>query len=192
MSNPNQNIDLKIDELVYSHADDLYNWAFYKTKNKETAQDLVQDTFVAAFENMNTFKNKSTPKTWLFGILKNKVAEHFRSLAKQKLSSVNEDNFSFFFENNGKWKPNQIPQSWEEDQHLLDNEDFIKILEFCKDKLPSLLMSILELKYITQKKGKEICQDLSISETNYWQVMHRAKLSLRSCINDNWFNSING
>jgi RNA polymerase sigma-70 factor (ECF subfamily) len=37
------------------------------------------------------------------------------------------------------------------------------------------------------KKTEEICQELGISTTNYWQMMHRAKLQLRECIDENWF-----
>ena len=189
MKTSEQHNTFSIDELVSNYSDELYSWAYHKTKQKEAAQDLVQETFIVAYEKLDQFKNKSSIKTWLFGILKNKIADYFRTLVKQNITRISEDNYSYFFDSGGKWKTNQQPQNWEEESHLLDNPEFITILEFCKEKLPALWFSIIELKYITQKKGKEICQELSISETNYWQIMHRAKLSLRSCIDDNWFKS---
>lgn len=68
---------------VEAYSDKLYSWALYKTKNKETAEDLVQDTFVIAFQSFNKFEGKSDPKTWLYGILNHKITDHFRKVLPQ-------------------------------------------------------------------------------------------------------------
>ncbi|MDZ7646527.1 MAG: RNA polymerase sigma factor [Cytophagales bacterium] len=59
-------------QWVNQYGDALYSWAFHKTIDEAIAQDLVQETFIAAYQKLDTFKNASSPKTWLFGILKNK------------------------------------------------------------------------------------------------------------------------
>ena len=65
---------------VEAYSDKLYSWCLHKTSSKEIAEDLVQDTFMAAFQAINKFEGKSDPKTWLFSILNNKIADHFRRL----------------------------------------------------------------------------------------------------------------
>ncbi|PIY34119.1 MAG: hypothetical protein COZ08_03655, partial [Bacteroidetes bacterium CG_4_10_14_3_um_filter_42_6] len=65
--------------LVEQYAGDLYKRAFYKVSDSEMAKDLVQDTFMAAAEKISTFKGESTPKTWLFSILNNKIIDYYRA-----------------------------------------------------------------------------------------------------------------
>ena len=56
----------------------MYSRAFLKVSNAEMAADLVQDTFLAATEKMESFKKDSSPKTWLFSILNNKIINYYR------------------------------------------------------------------------------------------------------------------
>lgn len=171
---------------VNLYSDSLYSWAFYKTSDKETAEDLVQETFLAAYQNFEKFGNKSEAKTWLFSILKNKIADHFRkSFRNSENATVS---FNNFFDRNGDWIIEQRPQNWEpEEGHLLDNFDFQETLRNCLDKLPEQWNSSVTLKFMEEKESNEICQELSISTTNFWQIIHRAKLQLRKCLELNWF-----
>ena len=98
-----------------------------------------------------------------------------------------DDLFAEVFDENGSWQPNHVPKDWhQEDEHLLDNEDFKKVLKDCLDALPENWNTCVKLKYIVNKSGEEICQELGIAPTNYWQIIHRAKLQLRQCIDRNW------
>ncbi|MFA7327306.1 MAG: RNA polymerase sigma factor [Candidatus Kapaibacterium sp.] len=74
------NASFSIKSWVELYSDQLYTWAFYKTSDKETAEDLVQETFLAAINSFEKFEGKSEPKTWLLSILKNKIADHFRKV----------------------------------------------------------------------------------------------------------------
>ena len=95
-----------------------------------------------------------------------------------------------YFDKNEQWKNNEQPQSWDHmENHLLDNKEFNSILQSCMADLPEHWRSAVHLKYIDQQKGELICQELGISPTNFWQVLHRAKLKLRRCLETNWFNS---
>lgn len=80
----NKTIDLN--ELVEQYTDDLYSWAFHKVSDTEIAKDLVQDTFLTAAEKIGTFKGNSSPKTWLFAILKNKIIDHYRKKVNQSVN----------------------------------------------------------------------------------------------------------
>ena len=181
------NANATIKRRVELYSGQLYTWAYYKTSDRETAEDLVQETFLAALNSFQKFEGKSEPKTWLLSILKNKIADHFRKAYRSNVN--NTVSFSEFFDGNEDWITNQRPKQWKEDaeQHLLDNHDFKKTLTQCLEKLPANWKASIVLKFMEEKDSNEICQELEISPTNYWQILHRAKLQLRKCLELNWF-----
>lgn len=188
------NSSITIKSWVTSYSDKMYSWALYKTNSKETAEDLVQETFIAAFQSFEKFEEKSEPKTWLFGILNHKIADHFRKVYRQPVVNENDRNpepgnnfFDTFFDADGSWIKEQRPQPWPDDSHLLDDSEFVKILQACMKKLPSNWFAAINLKYLEEKKGEQICQELEITPTNFWQILHRAKLQLRKCLEVHWF-----
>lgn len=172
---------------VQLYSDSLYSWALHKTSNKETAEDLVQETFLVALESFHKFKDESNPKTWLFAILNNKINDHYRT--SYRISVVNDDAiFDQLFDEAGPWKREQIPLQWpENNENLMDDTEFQHQLQNCLKQLPSHWFSAIQLKFIEEKKGNEICQELGITDTNFWQILHRAKLQLRKCLEINWF-----
>lgn len=176
-----------IKELVVEFTDDLYKWAYYKTSSTETAEDLVQDTFLAAAEKIDSFKGDSSHKTWLFSILNFKIIDYYRKRVKEP-ANIGTDYLSNYFTDDGDWKEGKKPKEWhEEENHLLDDAEFQKILQICLDALPVQWSICVKLKYLSEKKGSEICQEVGIATTNYWQIIHRAKLQLRNCIEHKWF-----
>lgn len=191
-------VDGNISEWVSLYADDLYRWALHKTSDKETAEDIVQETFLAAFKSIDKFKGKSQPKTWLFSIMKNKIMDYHRkkyretTINQSKLSNGSDgaDILENFFDQNGTWKPENNPANWHDmEDHLLDDDDFNEVLGNCMKKLPSNWFSAMSMKYLEEKEGKIICQELGITPSNFWQILHRAKVQLKACLEMNWFNS---
>ncbi len=177
----------EIEKWVSLFSDELFTWAFYKISDKELAEDLVQETFLAAYQKINSFENKSEPKTWLFSILKNKIADHFRRSYRNGSNTT--ISFEHFFDENENWIPDQKPQKWEmeDEKHLLDNFEFNQTLKNCLQKLPEKWNASIVYKFIEEKNAEQICQELDISPTNYWQILHRSKLQLRKCLEMNWF-----
>ena len=172
---------------VQLYSDSLYSWALHKTSNKETAEDLVQETFLIAIKSFDKFKGDSNPKTWLFSILNNKINDHYRK--SYRMPVVNNDTIlDIFFESSERWRKDQMPQKWTDDtDNLLDNVEFQQELDNCLKKLPPSCFSAIQLKFIEEKKGNVICQELGITDTNFWQILHRAKLQMRKCLELNWF-----
>ena len=176
-------------------SDKMYSWAYHKTGNKEVAEDLVQEAFFAAVKGFSGFEAKSNPKTWLFAILNNKIVDHYRKEAKNPVvneashQSSGDDNFlESLFDTNGSWQKGQAPSDWGDiSGHLLDDKDFLGILKLCMGRLPSNWNAAVRLKYLEEKKAEIICQELGIAQTNYWQILHRAKLQLRKCLETGWF-----
>ena len=172
------------------YSDQLYTWALHKLNHHETAEDLVQDCFLAAFQSINKFEGRSEVKTWLFSILNNKIADYFRKVYKQPYKEPFESERSndSFFDENGEWRKEQQPVSWGDDeQDLLDHPEFRAVLSGCLGKLPERWRIALQSKYLETKKGDLICQELDIAPTHFWQMIHRAKLQLRKCLELNWF-----
>jgi len=179
---------IDLTNLVEMHTSDLYAWAYHKVSDAELAKDLVQDTFLAAVEKLETFKGDSSAKTWLFAILNNKIIDVYRKKVNQPIL-VDEQNLAKFFDESGSWIKSQSPSNWHNDDiNLLDDDDFQKVLKKCLDALPEKWNLSVKLKYLTGKKGEEICQELNIAPTNFWQIIHRAKLQLRNCVENNWLN----
>jgi RNA polymerase sigma-70 factor (TIGR02943 family) len=181
----------EISEWVNSYGDTLFSWALYKTSNQEIAEDLVQETFLAAIQSYAGFKRNSSPKTWLFTILNNKITDYYRSQIKSYKLFLSEKEKSFFsltessFDNNDLWAEN-LNLFKGENENLLDNTEFLKILDLCLDHLPDNWKAAILAKYHLEKESQEICKELNISPSNYWQIIHRAKLSLRKCIEKEW------
>ena len=161
----------------------------FKTSSNAIAEDLVQDSFLAAAENIRGFKGESSAKTWLFSILNHKIIDFYRKKTNKNISLDNET-LSTFFDENGTWQKEKRPNLWDNDEkHLLDDADFLVILKKCMDALPEKWSTSVKLKYLSGKKGKLICKELGITPTNFWQTIHRAKLKLRDCIENNWLNN---
>ncbi len=176
-----------ITQWVNEYNQEMFTWASHKVSDSEVAKDLVQDTFLAASEKISSFKGESSPKTWLFSILKYKIIDHYRAKVKQPISYDNQLLTSFFTKD-GEWRSDKKPNNWDDDENqLLDNDDFNAVLKKCLDLLPDKWSSTVKLKYLMSKKGEEICQELGITPTNFWQIMHRAKLQLRDCLENRWF-----
>lgn len=173
-------------DWVKMYSEPLFLRAMFLTSNREASEDIVQETFLAATKGFIHFSGKSGPKTWLMSILHHKVADYFRHQFRMPVSTADE-----FFTLTGDWKTGMAPVTdWPEgDEHLLDNSEFQKILHQCLDDLPDIWRSAFLFKHLENKKGQAICQELGISKTNYWQILHRTKLQLRYCIEVHWFKS---
>lgn len=180
---------IDLTQWVEAYTADLYSWALKKVSNSELAKDLVQDTFLAAAEKRDSFKGESSPKTWLFSILNHKIIDYYRRKVNQPLAFENQS-FSNFFDEDGDWKESRKPKDWQDEgeKHVLDNDEFQEVLRKCMEALPEKWNTAVKLKYITEKNGEEICQELDITPSNFWQIVHRAKLQLRDCVDKNWYN----
>jgi len=181
------NINDTIKSWVQTYTDSLYSFALYKTSSKEIAEDLVQETFLAALQSFNNYEGRSNPKTWLIAILRNKINDYHRINFKNP-TLMDSSIYDAFFNENGVWNKGQFPSKWQDStEHLLDNPDFIKVFQDCMQDLPPNWISAIQLRYLHEKKGEIICQELNISPTNYWKIIQRAKLLLRKCIELGWF-----
>ncbi len=171
---------------VKIYTKDLFSYTITKVPQKEVAEDLVQDTFLSAYQSYENYKGKSNVKTWLFSILKHKIADYYRSKYKKNFE-VDYDFIDTFFDDNHRWKPEYRPANWGDEKELLNDPEFAKALHNCFEKLPQKWSSAMQLKFLEEHNSNVICSELEITTSNFWQIIHRAKLHLRNCLELKWF-----
>lgn len=177
---------------VSKFADYLYSYAITRINDKDQARDLVQETFLAALERMEKFEGRSSEKTWLTSILKNKVIDVYRKMSsgfiKNGITLVSEQGQQDFFDqNDGHWNNEHRPAALGiEQSDALENKEFQKILQACMQKLPALWLSVFTMKHMDDQSTSKICTELKITSSNFWVIIHRAKVNLRSCLQKNW------
>jgi RNA polymerase sigma-70 factor (ECF subfamily) len=174
---------------VKYYADYLYSYARTRIDDNELARDLVQETFLAALEGWERFDRRSSEKTWLTAILKNKVYDVYRKKSnnqqKQTIEIKGSDT-SEFFEESGHWKDGRYPESFGIEDVALENKEFDGVLQSCMKKLPILWKSVFTMKHIDEESSETICNELELTSSNFWVISHRAKVSLRDCLQRNW------
>lgn len=175
---------------VQKYADSLYRFALLRLRDEEVAKDMVQDTFLAALQQLSRFEGKSSEKTWLTAILKNKIVDYYRKQAStgiKQVVSAEAGQEDFFEADNGHWNSRHSPKSFglDDDNPLLLKE-LGSILNNCLKKLPALWFSVFSMKHLDDLGSVRICDELQITDANFWVIMHRTKLNLRACLQKNW------
>lgn len=173
--------DRDLTTWVDTYTQDMLRYAKARVKDHSVAEDLVQIAFVAAWEGRARFADESSARTWLFSILKNKLADHYRTLYRDPVLHGNDNLEIERFADTGGWLPEHRPTEWNLEMHH-EAELLEKHLAHCLRELPPNWRAVVEMKYLRKADAHEICQELGISVTNYWQQIHRAKLKLRACI----------
>jgi RNA polymerase sigma-70 factor, ECF subfamily len=169
------------------HGDYLYRFALARLRDPHQAEDVVQETFLAAIKSPN-FAQQSAPRTWLTGILKHKIIDLMRKskreIAASNLMSDEDANMDEFFDDAGKWADK--PLQWDMPENALEQKQFLGVLQACMDKLPSKLATIFMLRDVQETENAETCKELNISTTNAWVMLYRARTTLRKCLEINW------
>lgn len=182
-------------QWVDDHGDLLFRFAYQRTGSRETAEDLVQETLLSAFKSLDTFKEEASDRTWLMRILRNKIIDQYRKTrTKQKddeASQKKEVSLDAFFDDTGGWMPDKRPEAWsEQPDEVVEREQLGDALNGCIDKLKGKGASAFRMKYIEDEDAEEICKVLDITPSNYWVLIHRAKLQLRDCLDQSYFKEL--
>lgn len=197
MSFSEKNI-LEPEKWIDRYGDILFNYTITRINKREVAEDLVQETFFSAYKARESFQQEASEKTWLISILKRKIIDHYRKKSTQNELSIfdkdsKDDFMNHFFDKEsgyeGHWTDSSSPQEWRKDfQTSVESDEFNVILKNCLSKLSGKTSAVFTLKNMEDLDSDEICKELQISPSNYWVLMHRAKLQLRECMEKNWFN----
>jgi RNA polymerase sigma-70 factor (TIGR02943 family) len=176
---------------VDEHGDVLYRYALERVRKPEIAQDLVQDTLLAAVRSYERFAGQSSVRSWLCGILKHKICDYYRKLGRETPFTDLEflaDEYAEKFVPEGYWVHMNGPKEWRPDaDEVMHRDEFWQVMRDCLSKLPERIATVFMMREMDEIESKEICATLSISESNLWVMLHRARMALRECLAMNWF-----
>jgi RNA polymerase sigma-70 factor, ECF subfamily len=187
--------DIDPSRWIDEHGDTLFRFALVRLRDEAAAEDLVQETLLSAIQSMEKFGGKSSERTWLIGILKHKLIDHYRKKSKQvQLTEEDTDlsDLDGFFSRPDKWDghwvialrpidPEQSPDQ------IMENSEFWEVMNRCLSALPERVASVFALREIDGMSSEDICTALGLSANNFWVIMHRARMQLRRCIEIKWF-----
>ncbi len=169
----------------------LLRYARLQLRDPAQAEDAVQETLLAALEGVARFAGKSSLRTWLTGILKHKIIDHLRRAGReQPLTGAGDDRpeaeaVDALFAADGHWR--DFPAQWGNPDAALENSRFWVAFEECALRLPTRTAKVFMMREIMDMPTEEICKELGITATNCWVMLHRARLTLRECLELQWF-----
>ncbi len=174
-------------QWVDDHGDALYRFAMAHVHNVHAAEDRGEISFLGALELCEQFEGRSHVRTWLIGIIKHKISDHFRRQRKTHLlSEVTPDLEENLFDDRGMWK--DPPKNWGVSPSAeVERNEFWDVFRRCLDALPVSLQQVFLLREVDGIESGEICKELEISSTNLWVMLHRARHQLRRCLEVKWF-----
>jgi len=168
----------------------LLRFARTQLRNDAWAEDAVSETLLAALEKPQSFAGGSQLKTWLVGILKHKVVDQLRKQSREATLSSDDDEQDLdelLFAADGHWR--EAPKEWGDPEHALRERQFFDVLEACVQHLPGVQGRVFMMREWLELETDEICKELAITSTNLWVMLHRARLRLRDCLQQGWFDA---
>ena len=184
-----KNRTLDPDTWVEEHGDSLFRYALFRIQDAQVAEDLVQETFLAAIRAQESFAGRSSVRTWLFGIIKHKIIDHIRKVNRERPEEDIEtvaDLSARNFDVQGGWTSQ--PAKWTTDPALLfQQQEFWQMLQHCLTDLPPRLNQTFTLRELDGLSAEEVRKILNVSATNGGVMLHRARMRLRDCLETNWF-----
>jgi len=175
------------------YGDLLYRFALSRVKDPSIAEDIVQETFLAALKSRDNFKGRSTARTWLIAILKHKIVDHIRKKVREPASDNIEslsdaaanESIEGNFKDDGGWL--NRPAKWDlNPMKIYEQKEFMDTLYRCLADLPKRQAAAFMMRELDELSTEEICKALNISATNSWVILYRARMWLRQCIEKNW------
>lgn len=175
-----------------THRPYLLRVATLQLRDAALAEDIVQDTLLAALQGERGFSGKSSLKTWLTGILKHKVVDAIRQKTRTPAFASLEDecrldDFDVLFDETGHWE--NPPADWGDPESQLSQQQFFEVMQACLDKLPANTARVFMMREVMDLETDEICHELTITSNNLWVILYRARMALRGCLEQHWFAS---
>jgi RNA polymerase sigma-70 factor (ECF subfamily) len=172
------------------HRRAMFKFAMLQLRNETYAEDCVQDALAAAIQSADRFSGDSSVRTWLIGILKHKILDHFRKTSREQAFSVSDEegsleDFDGLFKEDGHFV--EAPAPWANPEQALTQSEFFQVLERCMQALPKVTARVFTLREVMGVSTEEICAEFGITSNNCWVLIYRARMSLRECLEKRWF-----
>lgn len=182
------------EQLVKQNQAPLTRMAMRYVADRETAEEVVQNTWIAVIEGIKNYEGRSSLRSWIFAILINKAKDrgvresrhvNFSSLESAEDGyddAVDPSRFHAAGEHAGDWA--LPPQPWNEQtpERLLASKQALEAMSHAIDELPASLREVLVLKDIEERDSDYVCKKLNITETNLYVRLHRARERVRAAV----------
>jgi RNA polymerase sigma-70 factor (ECF subfamily) len=165
------------------HGNALYRFALGRLRDLSLAEDAVQETLLGALKNVGGFEGRAEERTWLIGILRRKIADQLRKAGRLREESV--DTAEPAFDKSGRWAA--PPGEWHDPEGQLEKSEFQAQFHMCLEKLPETLAEAFLMREVEGLEYEQVCDQLELSATNLSTRLYRARLLLRKCLEENWF-----
>ncbi|MCL5127598.1 MULTISPECIES: sigma-70 family RNA polymerase sigma factor [unclassified Algibacter] len=175
------------DKWIDLYADYLFNYTVTRVSDREIAQDLVQDTFLAGLKSMKNFKGEASERTWLISILKRKIIDHYRKINSNKGKAEVRIQYNDA-ESEGDWLEERVADPFDKTaEDSMQNSELGDAIHNCLSKLPKKQSNVFKMKTILNYETEVICNELNITASNLWVIIHRARTAMADCLKENWF-----
>ena len=173
---------------------DMLRFTRLQLRDEHLAEDVVQEALAAALTGKREFEGRSALKTWVFGILRNKIVDAIRvrsrtvnvgALADEEAGL--DEAFESLFKPNAHWHPEARPRDWGDPEAALRQDQFWVVFEACLDHLPANTARVFMMREFLEFDTEEVCAELSLSSGNCHVILHRARNALRRCLEKSWF-----
>ncbi|MGC9418948.1 MAG: RNA polymerase sigma factor [Rhodovulum sp.] len=152
--------------------------------SRATAEEIVQDAWIAILQNIGTFEGRSSLAGWLFAIAINKA----KSRARRDGRSVSfdeggeDDSLAAAFDGRGRWK--DMPELWEEvtPERILAGRRVMEHVTAAIDALPTAQRAVILMRGQQGLDAADVCEALGLSEGNMRVLLHRARLAVRAAL----------
>ena len=137
---------------------------------------------------MKNFKGEASERTWLISILKRKIIDHYRKINSNKGKAEVRINYNNVSEDEGDWLQERVADPFDKTaEDNLENTELGLAIHSCIDKLPEKQAQVFKMKTILNYETEAICNELNITASNLWVIIHRARTTVAACMKENWF-----
>ena len=169
-------------DWLTNHGDYLFNLAVGQLRDPLVAEDVVQETFLAALKARDRFSGRSSDRTWLVGILRHKIYDHLRKVCRERpVRSVSDERGR---QDQEAWDDSllwahEVAAECMEPSRRMELAEFREALQLALGKLPPRIAQVFQMYEVEERPNREVCDKLKISENNLWVMLHRARKQLR-------------
>ncbi len=167
--------------LIKAHKDKIFRLALKLSGNKEDAEDILQETFLKAVDNIDKFRMEASFGTWLYTIALNTFRARAVEDNKMPLKPIEE-----YLPSGGHGEASQQLFDWGDPHELFEQKQISEIIEAALAEMPQLYSVPFVLRYMEDMPVKDIARMLKISLPAAKSRILRARLAIRETLTDSF------